>query len=117
VIHEDRILEGAPEDLGISGLFGKLFQSSGVRYDQLSGRFKYDRVSRGNIRLEGKEGAKLHWTRSALERLGYQLDSAASSSISLRKEGPAPLWVLSIEDETYEFRDVYSLARFLNQKD
>jgi len=117
VIYQDKILEGAPEDLGISGYFDKLFESAGVQYDQQSRRFKYVSASRGSIRLDGKEGMVLVWTRSAIERLGFQLDDSGSIQISVQEGGAGPYWVLTREGQSHEFSDVYSLARFLNHKD
>lgn len=117
VIYQDKILEGAPEDLGISGLFEWLFEPAGVSYDQLSGRFKYAKASRGSIRLDGREGPELLWTRSAVERLGFQLDDSGSIHIRVQKEGPLAAWVLKWEDQSRDFMDIYSLARFLNRMD
>jgi iron complex transport system ATP-binding protein len=117
VIYQNKILEGAPEDLGISGLFERLFEPAGVRYDQLSGRFKYAAASKGNIRLEGKEGPEFIWTRNAMERLGFQLDDSGCVHITVQKEGALTAWVLRRKDQSHAFKDIYSLARFLNRMD
>jgi iron complex transport system ATP-binding protein len=114
VIYGGDIREGAPEDLGISGLFDRLFQASGVSYDQESSRFKQVKASKGKIRLEGREGRELRWTRNALERLGFQLEPSAAVHILLKYDGSVPTWVLNHHDQNQEFPDVYSLARFLN---
>lgn len=113
VIYGGEIREGAPEDLGISGLFDRLFEAAGVTYDQESSRFKQAKASKGKIRLEGREGVELMWTRNALERLGFQLDPSASVHIVLTYDESVPTWVLNRHDHSTDFPDVYSLARFL----
>ncbi|MEN8201472.1 MAG: ABC transporter ATP-binding protein [Bacteroidota bacterium] len=117
VIYQDKILEGAPEDLGISGLFDVLFASEGVKYDQLSMRFRYAAASKGSVKLDGGEGKELLWTRSAIERLGFQLDDSGSIHIKVQETGPATSWVLKKEGQSHEFQNLYNLARFLNHID
>lgn len=115
VIYKDEILEGAPEDLGISGLFDLLFESSGVRYDQESKRFRFTSPVKGTVKLEGKEGRELMWTRNAIERLGYQLANSAKKKILLKQSGSDTSWILEHLDRRLEFKNLYSLARFLNK--
>ncbi len=116
VIHEGRILEGAPEDLGLSGLFNDLFSSSGIRFDEIAGRFLYSRDRKGSIRLEGDREEALAWTRSSLERLGYGVDQSAPTTIQVESLPGRTQWILQEKGGSREFHNLYSLARFLIQK-
>ena len=117
VIHQDEILEGAPEDLGIQGLFDILFESSGIKYDHLAGRFKYDRFPIGFIQLEGAAGKELSWTKTALERIGYQVDVTGSIQIKVDLSASKVTWTVLQSNQRHEFYNLYSLVRFLINHD
>jgi len=115
VIHQGEILEGAPEDLGISGLFNTLFERSGIRYDLASKRFKYSTLAKGSIRLEGEKGVPYEWTRNALERLGYEVENSGSTMVKLDNHNGVNRWMLYQSDQSKAFDNLYNLARFLNK--
>jgi iron complex transport system ATP-binding protein len=115
VIHEGRIVEGAPEDLGLSGLFNELFQTSGIRYDEHSGRFLFKGESLGSVRLEGKEDQAYIWTVNALERLGFSLDSQGDIQLRIMHSGASYQWIIEKEGGSQSFSSLYNLARFLIQ--
>lgn len=116
VIHEDRIFEGSPEDLGLSGLFDDLFSSSGIRYDEQSGRFLLSGMQQGSIRLEGEQGEALIWTRKTLERLGFELVNKAEQAIRIEASGDSFSWVFEKISGAKRFESLYTLARFLKQE-
>ena len=115
VIHEGEILEGAPEDLGLSGLFDDLFRSSGIGYDEPSGRFLFKRSSLGSIRLEGEDETARGWTTKTLERLGYQVNSRGEMRLHIKKSDASYEWTLEQNGDTFRFSSLYKLARFLIQ--
>jgi iron complex transport system ATP-binding protein len=115
VIHGDRILEGAPEDLGITGLFSELFSSSGIRYDEQAGKFLFTGRQQGRIHLEGAGGETRVWTQNALQRLGFVLDKNAPLKIRIEDGQDGKGWILHTKDGTVAFKSLYSLARFLKQ--
>lgn len=115
VIHKDRILEGAPEDLGISGLFSELFSSSGIRYDEQAGKFLFTGRQRGTICLEGAAGETGAWTQNALQRIGFELDKSSQLKIRIEDVPDGKSWILQTQDRTIRFKNLYSLARFLKQ--
>ena len=117
VIHEGRILEGAPEDLGMSGLFNDLFSSSGIRFDEIAGRFLFSRDHKGSIHLEGDAKEALVWTRSSLERLGYTVDQNAPRTIQVESLPGGIRWTLQEKEGSREFHNLYSLPRFLIEKE
>jgi iron complex transport system ATP-binding protein len=116
VIHEGRILEGAPEDLGLSGLFNELFSSSGIRYDELTGRFLFSGKQRGVLSLEGVRDEPLIWTRNTLERLGYRIEEGASMKLIIEQRAQGYSWVFKKEGASTSFKNLYTLARFLIQE-
>ncbi len=116
VIHEGRILEGAPEDLGLLGIFNELFADSGIRYDEQAGKFLFSGKSRGGISLEGDQGKTLVWTRNTLERLGYRLENEAEHLIKIESSPEGYSWILQKQSETTSFKSLYTLARFLIQE-
>ena len=72
-IHEQQLLEGAPEDLGMNGAFEKLFSESKVAFDHENLRFVRRRVQEKQIVLHTEDASEEHWTCRALERAGYRV--------------------------------------------
>lgn len=116
VIHEGRILEGAPEDLGLSGLFNELFSGSGIRYDELTGRFLFSGKQRGVLSLKGDQDEARIWTCNTLERLGYLIEEGASMELSIEASNEGYKWILQKEGRSIMFSNLYTLARFLMQE-
>jgi len=115
VIHEGRILEGAPEDLGLSGLFDHLFSISGISYDEHSGRFLFKGSGLGSVRLEGKKDRAYSWTVNALKRLGYNVDKQGDFQVLIKGSEADYEWTVEINGDSYSFSSLYKLARFLIQ--
>jgi len=119
VIHEGRILEGSPEDLGMSGLFSELFSASGIGYDNRTGRFLFSGNRRGVVSMEGKlvKEEPVIWTRKTLERLGYGIESGAAVKLTIESSSEGYIWIIQKEDEIFSFKNLYTLARFLIQEE
>jgi len=115
VIHGDMVLEGAPEDLGLSGLFNELFYSSGIAYDEQSGKFLFTGRHRGLVRLEGDPSQVMTWTRAALERLGFILDNGAEMHVRIESHADKHTWIIHAKGQESRHKSLYSLARFLVQ--
>ncbi|HER09108.1 MAG TPA: ABC transporter ATP-binding protein [Bacteroides sp.] len=116
VIHGSKIVEGAPEDLGIMHVFEHLFADSDITFDPSERRFMPHFVPRGTICLEGEEPLVMYWTRTALERLGYRIDKhsgRATIRVTGRQGEYGWQWITDREEKF--FPDIYSLARFLIQ--
>lgn len=115
VIHEDRIKEGAPEELGFSGLFNELFASSDITFEKQSGRYLFSAMEKGRISLEGTPVEALMWTHKALDRLGYRVEQGAKMKIEVSEAKGEINWILHRTGSSLEFKSLYSLARFLIQ--
>jgi iron complex transport system ATP-binding protein len=120
VISKGVIHEGAPEDLGIEGLFNALFRDSGLSFDLGKGRFLGEKQYGGSFQLEGQEEHMLSWTAHALERLGFKASQASHSNkdiqIRIRVTGGSPFWEVSRQGKKKEFDCIYDLARFLTEE-
>jgi len=116
VIREDRVEEGSPEDLGLSGLFNELFSSSGITYDEQSGRFLFAALEKGRISLEGTPKEALRWTHKALDRLGYRVEKDAGMKIEVSSSTGEVNWILHRSGSSFRFKKLYSMARFLIQE-
>ncbi|WP_157608531.1 ABC transporter ATP-binding protein [Roseivirga seohaensis] len=94
---------GLPEDLVLNGLLEEAFQRDQLQFDYEQGTFKRTSTqSKTKVRLEGDVILK-RWTRSALERAGYEV-TPDTSDIKIKISGSlkAPLWHLNYNDTTYK---------------
>lgn len=78
----DRLLDGAPEDLILSGDFARVFAADAVTFDATAGHFELRRPADRAVALSG-EGPRAAWTRRALERIGIGVDSAAPVTVEV----------------------------------
>ncbi|MBB6426723.1 ABC transporter ATP-binding protein [Sphingopyxis sp. JAI128] len=81
-----KLLDGAPEDLILSGDFARIFAADGVRFDEDAGHFELRRPASRRVALEG-DGVRAAWTRRALERGGYAIDAAAPVHVAVDGDG------------------------------
>jgi iron complex transport system ATP-binding protein len=115
IIHEGKIFEGAPEDLGLSGLFDELFASSEIHYEEQNRKFMFKAAGKGSINLIGKDDRTSLWTKSALDRLGYRIHKEGEILLEIRNCGSKCEWVLEMDGVTDSFSSLYKLARYLIQ--
>lgn len=79
------LLDGAPEDLILSGDFARIFAADDVIFDPDAGHFELRRPAGRAMALDGS-GARATWTRRALERIGVAVDPAAPTRISVEAD-------------------------------
>lgn len=120
--HQAPIQTGAPEDLILSGAFQQVFHSDQVHFDIDSGAFRMAEGQAGRIALSG-EGPAAFWTRRALERAGWVVETAAGEPASV----PARLhvtvtdgedsahWVVTGGGQRATFRRIYDLVGNLDE--
>ena len=142
-IHEQQLLEGAPEDLGMNGAYEKLFSESKVAFDHANLRFVRRKVQEKQIVLQAEDETVDHWTCRALERVGYRVirkdaekpENRSGESNNLKitgygvgqsggegimevrtgKDEQGVCWKLAEGDNEKEFRSLYELACFLRR--
>lgn len=73
VIHEQKLVTGAPEDLGLIGTYEAMFSDSGVAFDKDNLRFLREGHYHRRVELTGENGMLRYWTRRALERGGFSV--------------------------------------------
>jgi iron complex transport system ATP-binding protein len=113
---EDNILQGSPEDLILSGSFGKLFEKSNLKFNSERGEFRIAREPACNIYLEGPE-TEFFWTKNALGRSGFRVTSQKDALMAVRIESDreAIRWVLTADTDSHTFTSVYDLCTFLGK--
>jgi hypothetical protein len=116
VIHEKKIREGVPEDLGISGVFDSLFEATGISFDEEMRKFRPAGEVRGFVQLTGEDSRLIAWTRNALERLGYQLNEGAEMRLKVTASEGKYTWMLTWTEGSAVFENIETLARFLIQE-
>jgi iron complex transport system ATP-binding protein len=109
LILEDKLIEGAPEDLMMKGAFDHLFDPSHVQFNSDDGTFSFRREERGSIFLEG-DGKIRHWTEKAINRAGYSLSETMTNPYIRVPVSHSSNWQLLVSDKIYEFGSIYELV-------
>ena len=99
---------GAPEDLVLNGDFENAFKSEGVSFNRFSGAFQMHQTNIKPVQLIG-EGEEAVWTRRALEREGYSVQSDAELKIEILSENKHVRWVVVEASRSKEFESIYQL--------
>ena len=90
---DGRFVDGAPEDVALSGALGEAFDQDNLVFSLETGRFETRSASWGKVLVEG-EGVTRIWLGRALERLGYRL-SDVSDDVELVVTGRSEGFVLN----------------------
>ncbi len=110
LIINDMLVEGAPEDLIISGSFDHLFDSPPGNFDPEHGIYTFTTGNSGTIHIEGDEELR-RWTEKAVMRVGFSLSEMKTDPYITVQSNTG--WVLSFRDSSKEFGSVYELVRYL----
>lgn len=115
LILEDKLKEGAPEDLMIEGAFDHLFESSHIRFNSTDGSFSFKGAERVGFYVEGKGFVK-HWTEEALKREGFKVVKEMTSQYIKLSATGKKTWTLISGDSSIEFFSVYDLIGYLSRE-
>jgi iron complex transport system ATP-binding protein len=74
-----RFIDGAPEDVALSGAIGEAFDQENLAFSLASGRFETPSRSGRAIHVEGK-GVSAYWLIRALQRCGYALSNNSENT-------------------------------------
>lgn len=113
LILENELIEGAPEDLMLSGAFDHLFDTSDVIFNSYDGTFSFRRDTSGTIFIEG-DGKERHWTEKALTRAGFNMSSEKTSPYIILPSQNSRLWHLVSANLRQPFDSIYDLIASLN---
>jgi iron complex transport system ATP-binding protein len=113
LILENELIEGAPEDLMLSGAFDHLFDTSDVIFNSYDGTFSFRRDASGTIFIEG-EGKERHWTEKALTRAGFNMSSEKTSPYIILPYKSSRHWHLVSANLRQPFDSIYDLIACLN---
>ncbi|MCA1755861.1 MAG: ABC transporter ATP-binding protein [Bacteroidales bacterium] len=115
LIHNNRVNEGAPEDMIINGILSSLFGERNISYSESDGVFKRGRVTGSLVKLEG-ERRLVKLTARALERLGIKSTAGnCPDSISALNSAEGPRWTYTGKRGFYDFSTIYGLTTFLKE--
>ena len=107
---------GAPEDLILNGAFEAAFDSDGVRFDADTGAFKNHAHIGQAVGLSG-HGRPAFWTARALERAGFQVNSAhADFHIEIFAQDQRITWCTRRNGSVREHHSVYDLIAAMQKE-
>jgi len=115
LILENELIEGAPEDLMIKGVFDHLFESQTVQFNSDNGTFSFRNKQKKNIYLEG-EGPIRHWTDKAVNRVGYSVSEVKTTPYIIVPSEKNSSWQFSNLNSKVEFGSIYDLVSFLSKE-
>jgi iron complex transport system ATP-binding protein len=115
LILDDRLIEGAPEDLMIAGAFDHLFDSSIVVFNSDNGTFSFRSENRGTIYIDGKN-SKRYWTEKAINRAGFGISNEMTSTYIILPSERNSHWQISAKSIVREFKSIYELITFLDKE-
>lgn len=109
---DDKVVEGAPEDLILSGNFDQMFHSEKVYFNSESGDFRLRKNSLGSYRLKGPIGKMTTWTDHALQRIGLVCDEINPLvAVTVTSTEENPVWKAEINSGKYfECASLYDLT-------
>jgi iron complex transport system ATP-binding protein len=116
LILENKLIEGGPEDLMITGAFDQLFDPSTMQFNSESGTFSVQSSKSRSIFLEG-EGALRQWTKNAINRSGFSVSDLKTETFIKLPSINNKNWQLLSEDLTLEFGTIYELVSWLGNSE
>jgi iron complex transport system ATP-binding protein len=114
LILDNQLIEGAPEDLMLSGAFDNLFHSSAVEFNSEDGTFSFRSKPESSIYLEG-ESVKRYWTEKAVVRAGIKVSKEMTDPYIMVPSQDKKKWLLISSTGNYEFLSIYELITYLNR--
>lgn len=115
LVLESGLVEGAPEDLMLTGSFNNLFNSSGVKFNKEHGTFSFNKEEKGMLSLTGT-GKYEYWTKKALQRAGYTVVHSDKVPGIVPPSSGSASWKYSDQSLIVEFDTIYSLVGWLRKR-
>jgi len=112
LIHNNTILEAAPEDLILQNIFSNLFSDNSMFFDEKDGNFKFSHPKPQFVNLiSDVEDEKIFfWTQKSLQRIDFQIDKNSEKKIFIKKNSEKKyFWNF----ENQNFFSIYELIKNL----
>jgi iron complex transport system ATP-binding protein len=111
--NKKNIMTGIPEDLVLDGSFDAIFQFKG--FDLKTGRIQHHANRDIQLELRG-DGYEYLWTKNALERTGYTVNSSNGQHvITVNRKSSTLEWVFGDQESDVSFSSISALLDYLNQ--
>jgi len=105
-----RFIDGAPEDVALSGAIGDAFNQANLVFSRQSGRFETRGEARGSVFINAVDTTAF-WLQRAVERMGFAASTdAEGADLVIRHSAQG----YSLEGETYP--SVQALSRAIGRK-
>jgi iron complex transport system ATP-binding protein len=115
LISDNKLQEGAPEDLMLSGAFDNLFDSSAIQFNSENGTYSFKTESRGAINVSG-EGIIFHYTKKAVNRAGFSVSDSDVLPCLKVPSGDNRNWKYMDGTSVNEFNSLYEFIAWLDMK-
>lgn len=114
LILDDMLVEGAPEDLMIKGVFDKLFNFSAVQFNSSNGTFSFRTEVKGTIYIKG-EGIRKYWIENAVKRAGFLTSSIMTEPYISVPQDINDDYLLIKNDGIVSFNTAYDLVNYISE--
>ena len=107
------VTTGCPEDLILNGAIERTFSTNDFQFETATGKFRKTIRHTKTITLTG-EGAALLWTKNALERIGFNINSKNEHlKLKIMSNTDDIQWQLETNGKVHDFNSVDKLLGFL----
>jgi len=115
LILETGLLEGAPEDLMLSGSFDQLFTGKLATFNFENGSYLFTQENKGKIYIEGY-GNLRYWTEKAVKRAGYSVSETKTPVYVQIASETQKKWLLISGGVSAEINSIYDLVNLLERR-
>jgi len=118
IIREGRLVMGAPEELGMRGVFEELFSDDGVGFERKNLRFAREKDRHGRVSLEGNDEVTEFWTGRALVRAGLEIvQGNTEARVTVSKHRKGCTWKYEKGGTVVVYKSLYDLVGHLTRSE
>jgi len=117
LISDKKIIDGAPEDLIISGKLSTMYEGNNIIFNMENADVSIKREKTANIGIAGDQDVYMNWTVKALERLGFEVhqNNLNIPYVTINKEKGVH-WILQKKSGSFRFNSIYELSLHLRNQ-
>ncbi len=108
----EKLTQGLPEDLILSGNLQKTFGTERFRFDENTGGFRMNYPANKEVSIQGDKSIYYYWTERALQRNGYNIVENSPMYINISGDGK---WNLHLDTHHHEFYTIENLLFTMNE--